>query len=707
MSRVTRSFALLFATLPTMLFAVTVSLSVNPSRCGQGNGFIVAIADGGIPPYTYLWSNGATTPTISGLSPGAYSVTVTDGLSNTDQATGTVLDVPELNMPFAFEMRSDCANSCSGWAQMDEAVLGGTAPYVYDFPFVSYWGPNTAIFQGVCATGTPVHVSDAGGCSVDFMIWVTNSPGGWPDVQNITAACGGGANGSVELGGDFGFAWYKVTGAAYDSVYYFAAAPYIISGLQAGTYDIQLWDPSGPMTGQPEPVYCTFPSQAVVPSVPGPCGTINGRVYHDADQDCLFNGADFGQPYRVISIEPGGAFAISDGNGQYQQNVGYGTYQISQSAVPQETQICPVNTPQSVLIDALNNNAVVDFANLSAVPHDLSISLIPASARPGFPTQVWIHVSNNSAFPSGDVTVDLTYDPVLTNANPGTGQWILPSIAPYGQFHALAQALVPANINLLGTVLNYTATVGNTVSEVNTANNTATASMTITGSYDPNDKSGLTSSRSSDAQYFLSQDEWVDYTVRFQNTGTAAAETVVIRDELDTDLDILSLEIIGASHPFEPSFGNGHELVFTFSNINLPDSTSDLLGSQGFVSYRIKPRGDIMVGDVLENTAGIHFDFNPPIITNTTSHVVDFSTSIAELTSNALRAFPVPAADELRLISGSPVRSIEVFSIDGRRIPISLQPNGVIDVRSLAGGSYFLRARLLNGEHPTLRFQKR
>ena len=110
---------------------------------------------------------------------------------------------------------------------------------------------------------------------------------------------------------------------------------------------------------------------------------------------------------------------------------------------------------------------------------------------------------------------------------------------------------------------------------------------------------------------------------------------------------------------------------------------------------------------MLENTAGIYFDFNPPIITNTTNHVVDFSTSIAELTSNALRAFPVPAADELRLISGSPVRSIEVFSIDGRRIPISLQPNGVIDVRSLAGGSYFLRARLLNGEHPTLRFQKR
>lgn len=112
---------------------------------------------------------------------------------------------------------------------------------------------------------------------------------------------------------------------------------------------------------------------------------------------------------------------------------------------------------------------------------------------------------------------------------------------------------------------------------------------------------------------FFNEDEWIDYTVRFQNTGTDTAFTVVIRDEIDADLDLLSLEILGASHPFTPSFGNGRELVFTSPNINLPDSTTDLPGSQGFISFRLEPEDAIVVGDVLENTAGIYFDLDPTI----------------------------------------------------------------------------------------------
>ena len=268
-------------------------------------------------------------------------------------------------------------------------------------------------------------------------------------------------------------------------------------------------------------------------------------------------------------------------------------------------------------------------------------------------------------------------------------------MAPYATVTLTFTANVPADISLLGTMLNYVATVSNSASETNTTNNTTLLDVTITGSYDPNDKHGITSSRTSGDQYFRDQDTHIDYTVRFQNTGTAAAETVVIRDVLDTDLDITSLQVLGASHAFTPSFGEGRELVLTFNAINLPDSTADLLGSQGYISYRIKPDAGIMVGEIIENNAGIYFDFNPPIITNTATHVVEISTGIAPASRNEIQVMPNPANEVLYV--STPTNStglLQVFTIDGRmmHVPATHRENLTeLDVRDLAPGTYIMR----------------
>jgi len=66
----------------------------------------------------------------------------------------------------------------------------------------------------------------------------------------------------------------------------------------------------------------------------------------------------------------------------------------------------------------------------------------------------------------------------------------------------------------------------------------------------------------------------------------------------------------------------GSNVAFDFININLPDSTTDLAGSQGYVSYRVKSMANLPMGTAIENTASIYFDFNTPVVTNTVSNLI-------------------------------------------------------------------------------------
>ncbi|MBL7939018.1 MAG: hypothetical protein JNL43_06630, partial [Flavobacteriales bacterium] len=658
--------------------AVEVFVTALDATCFQCNGVALANAVGGVPPYSYVWSPappaGQGTPDATSLCPGEYSVEVTDGMGQTAVGFVTVNMLGGLNMFVpAQELRSACDGGCTGWAVASLATMGGTPPYTFDNPFAQVNG-NSVTLPGLCPGTNVITVTDVNGCAGTIQTNIFGSSIGFPSILSTSPACGTLANGSVTMPGEFGAdIAYWVQSLTFDSIYNFgsSAGPYLLGGIPPGTHTVYYWWNQGGIDGIPGIAYCTTGTDFTIGSLPGPCGSVQGRVYHDADEDCALNGFDLGQPYRVLSIEPGGQYAMTDGNGFYQRNLAFDTYSIQQPVTPDEVWLCPPTGSADFTLDAGAPLTTIDFANLSTVPHDLSVSLTSTNARPGFGTQVWITVVNNSAFPSGQVDVALSYDALLLA--PSTSNWsISPAMAPYASITYTFTANVPADITLLGTVLNYTATVSNAASETNTANNTALLDVTITGSYDPNDKRGWTSSGSSEDQYFLDEDSYIDYTVRFQNTGTAAAETVVIRDVIDTDLDITSLQILGASHAFTPSFGEGRELVFTFNEIDLPDSTTDLLGSQGFVSYRIKPVSDIVVGDLLENTAGIYFDFNPPIITNTVDHVVDMSTSISLTARDSQRSVavsPNPTSDKLFLGGLAPGRiAVDIRSADGRLV---------------------------------------
>jgi uncharacterized repeat protein (TIGR01451 family) len=144
----------------------------------------------------------------------------------------------------------------------------------------------------------------------------------------------------------------------------------------------------------------------------------------------------------------------------------------------------------------------------------------------------------------------------------------------------------------------------------------------IVDSYDPNDKNGYPTGYGD--EHLVEKNTDLTYTIRFQNTGTADAYTVVLADSLSQYLDPLTTEFLGSSHPYRIEYRGGATplLVWIFDNINLSPESVDAETSQGFVTYRIKQQKDLPDGTVIRNKAHIYFDYNDAIITNTTVHTI-------------------------------------------------------------------------------------
>ena len=146
------------------------------------------------------------------------------------------------------------------------------------------------------------------------------------------------------------------------------------------------------------------------------------------------------------------------------------------------------------------------------------------------------------------------------------------------------------------------------------------ACLPVTGSYDPNDKQAFPSGIG--PNHLVEPDWEIEYLIRFQNTGTDTAFTVVIRDTLSPHLNPSTVRPGAASHPYSWELTGTGALSFTFDNILLPDSNTNEALSHGYVSFKIEQEADIVPGTVFENTAFIYFDFNDPVQTNTTFHEV-------------------------------------------------------------------------------------
>ena len=158
--------------------------------------------------------------------------------------------------------------------------------------------------------------------------------------------------------------------------------------------------------------------------------------------------------------------------------------------------------------------------------------------------------------------------------------------------------------------------------ELNYSNNFLSQCFTVVGSFDPNDKTAFPNSTLD-----ISGDRWLTYLIRFQNTGTASAEHIFITDTLSASLDWSTFNLLSYSHQPLTQVYNDGLVKFSFPHINLPDSNTNEPASHGYVQYKIRAKDSLAIGSSIENTANIFFDFNAPVITNTTSNAV-FNCSI-------------------------------------------------------------------------------
>ena len=216
-------------------------------------------------------------------------------------------------------------------------------------------------------------------------------------------------------------------------------------------------------------------------------------------------------------------------------------------------------------------------------------------------------------------------------------------------------------------------------------------------SYDPNDK---LVAPNREGQYTLFE-EYLIYTIRFQNTGNDVAYDVLILDTLDANLDASTFQLLGTSHEEQliTNLKDGQFLSFEFENIFLPDSTSDLEGSQGYVSYLIRGKNGLAENTAITNTASIYFDANPPVVTNTTQNIMVSelpTTSTKQLSNLAFTITPNPAFDQIQLTYPfTEEATIILWNQLGRVIDQRIiRSNDSIDLSRFKSGIYWLEFRL-------------
>ena len=299
-------------------------------------------------------------------------------------------------------------------------------------------------------------------------------------------------------------------------------------------------------------------------------------------------------------------------------------------------------------------------------------------------------------FPYNNVTFQSSTPPP-SQITPDSVLWNLPALTPF----QTGSIIVTVNVNLglpIGTLINSSAHIEPYATDDNPSCNNSNWEVYTTGSFDPNDilvnEDTLTTTQ-------LSNAPWLEYIIRFQNTGNATAFTVKILNPIDTNkLNLSTFEFTNASHPVNLNWINyQRNMEFKFENILLPDSNTNEPLSHGFVRYRIQPKTNLSAGDTIPNFAAIFFDFNEPVITNTVRTIISLPTGMTSATPlpDKLHVFPNPTENNLN-ISGIQLENgkaqLRLTDIYGKLIlekTIS-SITTIIETNNLSSGLYFIKS---------------
>jgi uncharacterized repeat protein (TIGR01451 family) len=663
-----------------------------------------AYISGGQAPYTYLWSTGSSTVTQNQLQylttngPGNYSLTVTDASGCTQVASYNI------GTPITATYTVQNASCAGNDGAINVTASGGTGSLFY------YWsnGAQTEDLSGLNAGIYNLSILDSSQCSYNIDSIVVGGGGNLTIQPIINSANCADSLGSIYLtyGGTpfpFTFLWNN------------GATTHYQNNLGSGWYGVTITSSNG----------CTYTNNYYVPTNPICFVRIAGYVYNvSLSNTCNANGAA-AVPFAMVRLQPSGQIGFTNALGYYEFNgLAPGNYSVEfvnnggtfSLLCPTNNSIAVNNTVNGTLYN--NNN----FYITSPLSQDLRINLSHYSTvTPGFGYWTVIHFCNDGQMPMSG-TIEYTYDndidfdaiwsmsstgsPVFTGHNTTTNllSFSFSNLQPGQCGYIYVDFNTPTTLPL-GTLVSNSATIYPLNNDATPANNTDIDNTTCVGSWDPNEKLAqpVRSGTEREGGNIYTTDEVIDYTIHFQNLGTAPAYRVVIKDELEANLLIETIRNVQMSHNGILTIENGNELVITFYNIMLPAASFDYHGSNGYVKFTINRQSGLPVGTEINNDAAIYFDFNAPVITNTNTLTISEVTSVSSLETNISNSnvYPNPFQTQLTLsyeLEKETELTIELFDALGTRIR-NIQ-NGVsempgshvheINVSDLAPSVYFL-----------------
>ncbi len=467
-----------------------------------------------------------------------------------------------------------------------------------------------------------------------------------------------------------------------------------------------------------------------------------GTYYGYEVQDNVYNSNEIFQLQQSDGLKLN-AFVDTNGNGTQDDGeinfpLGQFNYEVNNDGIAHNLYVSPhylyesnpsttYNLSHTVNTEyAANNTTTASYSNITVpvgsgiTTYDFPITVTPyndlsvnissnlEAAVPGFNYSNYITYTNNSnvSVPSG--TIDFTMDSALNllgvseswltlnSANitvtPTGFSYTFSNLEPYQTHYLWVRMGVPTLPTVsLGQLVTNSVDITMLTGDILPLNNSSSLTQTIVGSYDPND---ITERHGPEIVFSeFTTDDYLTYTIRFENTGTANAINIRVEDVLDEQLDESTLRMVDASHAFTLERVN-KDLVWNFFGINLPPSEDDdSTTGHGYITFKIKPFPDYAIGDIIPNTAEIYFDFNPAIITNTwMTEFVEENLSTQDETFSNLSIYPNPVKDKLFLSNNTPIETVKITSLLGREV-LTKDINsldGSLDLKAISNGIYLI-----------------
>jgi len=444
-------------------------------------------------------------------------------------------------------------------------------------------------------------------------------------------------------------------------------------------------------------------------SIAGSSNIFMGNINYDEDINGCDNNDPVGNNFLINSNDGINDFAISvSENGSYILHVVENTYTTEVLNVPVYFTVSPQASTHT--FEGYDNEEQLDFClTANQTIADLNITLLPISeARPGFEADYQLVVENMGTQTVAAANISLTFDehaqnfvmatPAETSSTTNELTFEVNDLPPFGQqvIDFTLQTFQPPTVNG-DDVLNFTAEVTPDTNDYTPQDNTFAYEQIVVNSYDPNDKQVLQGSQ----VHIDDADQYLDYLIRFQNTGTASAINVRVVDTLHPNLDYSTLKPINASDNYRVEITNGNHVEFIFEDIYLPHEAADEEGSNGFIAYKIKPKDNMTVGDVISGDAQIYFDFNAPIITNmvATEFVDDLGIPGENSAKSQIVIYPNPANNLLNLQPnrGVVLEEVVIYNLQGRKLLNFNKNLEQINLENLSAGMYILNIKTNEG----------